>query len=1059
MAQLAVSIAGAAVGFALGGPTGAQIGWAAGSLLGSSLGPTQQGPRLNDTKVQISSYGAALPIIYGGTRVAGNVIWSTDLNESSTEQDGKGGPSVETFSYSVSCAVAICEGPIGGVRKIWADSKLVYDASDDAETGSQAATALFATYFTLYTGSETQLPDPTIETAEGVGNVEAYRGTAYIVFQDLPLAEYGNRIPNFTFETSSPSVEVGTSGTLYEPLRVFPWGAGSSGPPSHGGDNLFNGFDTIAEAYEDMLLDHPDRPVYIGYYIEPSLNSLQPVLDRFEEGGGTGSGGSDEWGSSQKVIGNYSRLIPGAVNDFEPVSLFMSVNGYLGGLYPPDGNTHLFKHLPGSQGVVTQAFLGELGAGWSGFDTVADSYAPEGINFYVAYLVPGAIEVVRVPSPPPPTIGCPEGDPCLAGEPCQVPGNSAFCISCTGDVTRNITIGWSRFTGTFKQLAAVEYRAGVLYQNGLGPVLLPGDPNYSNSTYWDNQRALAITAGTMRSDVSYAVEVTEVARGIVSPGGGPTADEVNTDLATIVTDVCERAGLSSAQIDVTELDDVVMGYKIARQMQARAAIEPLRQAWYFDAVENGEVIQFVKRGGATVFAITADDIGASEGDEVTPLTQPRRAQETELPAEVNVAHEVREADYQVGTQQSKRVTTGSQQVIGAELPIVMPDAKGAQVADVLMYDAWAGRTDRTFTSTRKFTHLLPTDVGTVNDGEFTYTGRLIEKTEDGPLIRWVLRDADPASYSPNSTASTTSGGGSAVRFDGPMKLELMDLPALRLDDSNAGIYAAAAGYRTSYRGGRLYKSVDGTNYNVLQTMNATATLGYATTVLGDFTGGNIVDEANTVTVSMHSGTLSSVTSAELLNGANLCLLGDELLMFHRATLVSAGVYTLTGLLRGRFGTEQHMATHAVDDRFVFLVPTSIYRVAQETADIGAANYKGVAYGTSVADATAVEFENTAAALKPLSVSHLQAIPAGGGNYTVQWIRRARYSADWRDLVDAPLCEGSEAYSVEVERAGSVISTTTVTAQTATVAATTADTVRVYQLSELVGRGFAAEVTI
>ena len=206
MARLLLSTAvGVAVGYATGNP---QAGFAAFSATYGVTGfldpgTTIYGPRLDDLKIQVSSYAASIPEGYGGFATAGNVIWATGLvpNEDS-ETVGKGGPSQTqvTTTYSVSCAHAICEGPIAAVRRIWADSKLVYDIRDDADADTLEASAEFAEFFTLYLGTEDQTADPTMEAALGAGNVPGYRGTAYIVFTDLPLADYGNRIPNFLFE-------------------------------------------------------------------------------------------------------------------------------------------------------------------------------------------------------------------------------------------------------------------------------------------------------------------------------------------------------------------------------------------------------------------------------------------------------------------------------------------------------------------------------------------------------------------------------------------------------------------------------------------------------------------------------------------------------------------------------------------------------------------------------------------------------------------------------------------------------------------------------------------
>src|ERR671926_948368 len=94
------------VGNALGGPVGSAIG----ALIGQSidqqlLGPKTRGPRLGDLKVQSSSYGTQVPRIYGSMRVAGTVVWATDLVEGSQVSGAKGQPDT-TYSYSVSLAVA-----------------------------------------------------------------------------------------------------------------------------------------------------------------------------------------------------------------------------------------------------------------------------------------------------------------------------------------------------------------------------------------------------------------------------------------------------------------------------------------------------------------------------------------------------------------------------------------------------------------------------------------------------------------------------------------------------------------------------------------------------------------------------------------------------------------------------------------------------------------------------------------------------------------------------------------------------------------------------------------
>ena len=134
MASLVLGVAGAVIGGVFGQPA---LGFMVGSMIGGALFPTAvpgaQGPRLTDLKVQVSTYGMGIPRVYGAVRIAGNVIWSTDIQETATTQTvnaggkGGGGSSQQqtTYSYSASFAVALCEGPIIGIRKIWANGTLI----------------------------------------------------------------------------------------------------------------------------------------------------------------------------------------------------------------------------------------------------------------------------------------------------------------------------------------------------------------------------------------------------------------------------------------------------------------------------------------------------------------------------------------------------------------------------------------------------------------------------------------------------------------------------------------------------------------------------------------------------------------------------------------------------------------------------------------------------------------------------------------------------------------------------------------------------------------------
>lgn len=213
MARIVLPIAGAVVGGFIGGPMGAQVGYALGAAAGNWIDPqTIKGPRLGEAGLQTSAEGVFRPVVYGTAAVQGNVINRGNHRIVRTTEGGKGGgPEVETEREYWTFAIRICEGPIIGVSRIWEDEKLVYDIR--AESTIQAESAEYAERFTLYLGGEAQDPDPDLEAYMGAGNVNSYRGTAYIVFPNFDTTSRRS-IPNFRFEVTT-SAEQGTIGDVF----------------------------------------------------------------------------------------------------------------------------------------------------------------------------------------------------------------------------------------------------------------------------------------------------------------------------------------------------------------------------------------------------------------------------------------------------------------------------------------------------------------------------------------------------------------------------------------------------------------------------------------------------------------------------------------------------------------------------------------------------------------------------------------------------------------------------------------------------------------------------
>jgi Putative phage tail protein len=230
-----------AVGAIVGGPIGAAVGAVIGQQVDNVIFAPgrRQGPRLGDLALQTSSYGSAIPKLFGTVRMSGTVIWATDLKESRTRQsNGKGRGSTDVYSYSASFAVALSGRPISGIGRIWADGKLLRGSVGDfkSETG-----------FRFYAGDEGQGLDPLIAASEGIAATPAYRGMAYAVFEDMALGTFGNRIPSLSFEVVA---DVGgtSAGAVIAGLSVVTTDGGPAlGGLAATGDSVRGVAETIAQ--------------------------------------------------------------------------------------------------------------------------------------------------------------------------------------------------------------------------------------------------------------------------------------------------------------------------------------------------------------------------------------------------------------------------------------------------------------------------------------------------------------------------------------------------------------------------------------------------------------------------------------------------------------------------------------------------------------------------------------------------------------------------------------------------------------------------------------------
>jgi Putative phage tail protein len=1052
MGQLALGVAGAAIGSFFGMPA---VGWAVGSALGGYLFQDKQemlreGPRLNDLRVQASTYGVGIPIVGGTVKMAGNLIWCGGIREITTESQeevGKGGGqdvTTKTYSYIVSFAIGLCKGPIGGIRRIWADGELIFDANNVDLNSIAVSTPLGG--MTIYPGDEAQLPDGTIESYQGVGNVPAHRGMAYAVFADADVTKWG-RIPNLEFEVLS-------SGTTSIPSRI----AVSSAAATHQGyyqDGLYyTSRTTIVEGGgTSSTVDEVWTPA--GALISSVTKTSTFYFSPYAFGGITGRFKGNVPGLCYQFFSTNPATIVRFNGDGtdDTVSWQFPAMYYFGGSY---GSPRYLQKIGDVCLTAFQTTSTTMLLQFRKWDDASDMPQPGPFKEVTLSADFNDFAMSSI---------CSWGEHFFLVNPHSggVLGQSVKKYDTSGALVDSWTLTG---LGSLENGSAtvcgdlVVARHGLAYSPYAWVIrLIPGgtfeEVNELTSSAYGDTGSYQIPSETLAWNVKDAVILI------------PSITSGTTTLSAVVTAFALEAGLSAADIDVSALTDTINGYVIGRPMTARAAIEILQKAFFFDGVESDGKIKFVKRGGASAVTIPAADLGATEpNSDAGDLVSIERGDETEAPRQIVVSFWNKDGSYSQATEYARRLVVRSVESVFETLPLVLSPNDGARIADVLLYAAHMARTRVKWATGREYAKYEPTDVVTLTSDTMAYLVRILKRTDSGARIEWEGQLDDAPAYSSSAPGATVQTDDTTLATSGPAILELMDIPILRDMDDNAGFYAAMTGVLGGWHGGVLFGSADDVDFAQLGAVSQGAAIGVATSALGNFQGGNVFDELSTVTVQLTGGSLSSATEAAVCGGSNWALLGSEIIAFKNATLVTGTTYRLTGMLRGRFGTESGMTTHVSGERFVLLLPAGMIRPDRPASELNVSRYyRGVSYGQAVSSATSKAFANSCAGLKPLPGVYLRGFRNASSDLSITWVRRTRVGGDWRDFVDASLGETTESYEVDIRNAGNTATLRTIASSTPSVTYTAAQqttdfgspqssiNVRVYQLSSVVGRGF------
>lgn len=1036
MAQLALTVAGALVGNAILPGLGASLGALAGSALGTVLFPRRaQVPPLPDAFLQRSSYGAFLPIVYGSVRVPAIITDGADqFTKHEGDAGGKGGGSQPTPGhYSVDwLAATYCESRGDhSFGRTWFNGRLVgNDVTNDGELPKVS-----------YDGAADQQPDPTEESFRGAGNVSAFRGVARDVYTDLDLSETGNAMPQINREIIKGEVETN------KPIEII--------DERHDSAHQFPGGNAYGEIGNPAIVAWPAAGA--GDIKVLGINDTPPgTVYRFDAAtlaylGSAAAGAGDVYpkdvsaGSGPTVnyrgVGYYRYSNDSTVplwgcQDFRVDEVhnnpaFTNLTG------PPLSTTEPVMTGSGPYVVTGTNFLS--GSGMTTTDRVHGfSLSQNQQMLFVAVctaaqaaidrtkadkwyqLIDGVVSDSGTINPPVANIAK-SGS---AGSNAQLnvamwENNYVYCWACVLNI-QEVFVYWINPDTKNFELAPAHVTTET--NPAVGGVVLTGD----NTTGVDNTppagSIYAFATGRKALIVYWhslwIVERQEVVSGQIR-------------LKDIVADVHTRCNDLPENYDVTELIDIVRGFAVLAPATGRQIIEALAPIFHFTYVDSDTAIKYVKLGKPSILAIPDENLCAHDenGSEIPSPLQVILGNDAELPAQIWLRYMDVNADYQTGAQQWHRQHTKSKITQTIETAVVLTAEEAKRIVDAIGERALREADIYTWYTLRgtavdgegyplPYTSIEPSDVVTVKGLDLRVT-RKSELMATG-IIKWEGVRSHPGAIIQTGAGSGESEGVPTQEIPTPQEteLELLDIPLITDESQQGVIHVAMAGAdRRSWRGANLMKAVDGTNYSTLLTSATPDTIGEALTALPPFGGGNIVDEVSYVDVLIHpgGGELTSCTRDALLGGANLCMVGAEMIQFMAATLTDTRTYRLRRLLRGVHGTEWAMRGHAIGDLFVVL-PTAVDIEALHAEYGRTIPYKAVTLGRSIATATAENFTSQGVSRAPYAPVHLGGgfvVNGAASDYRMRWTRRARINNAWLPYVDVPLDESSEKYRVRI----------------------------------------------